>query len=46
MLAINIPHALTYFADADESEEPVCLKEQSWESIKKSIGQKVSDFLK
>ncbi len=29
MLAISIPFALTYFADAEESEEPVSLKGQT-----------------
>jgi hypothetical protein len=46
MLAISIPHALLYFADADESETPVSLKGQTWESVKKSIQQKVGDYLK
>ena len=46
MLLISIPQAITYFADADESEEPVSLKGQTWESVKKFISQKVSDYLK
>lgn len=46
MLAISIPNAITYFDDADESEEPISLKGQSWESVKKSLQQTVSDFLK
>ncbi len=45
-LLISIPYALTYFADADESEEPVSLKDQSWSSVKKSIQQKVNEYLK
>jgi len=45
MLAISIPNVITYFADADESETPVSLKGQSWESIKKDISKVVSDFL-
>ncbi len=45
MLAIGIPHAITYFVDADESETPVSLKGQSWETIKKDISKVVSDFL-
>jgi hypothetical protein len=28
MLAISIPHALTYFVDAEESEAPVSFKNQ------------------
>jgi len=46
MLAISIPHAITYFVDADESETPVSLKGQTWEQIKKSISNTVSDYLK
>ena len=46
MLLISIPNALTYFADADESEDPISLKGQTWESVKKVISQKVSDYLK
>ncbi len=45
-LMIGIPHALTYFDDAEESEDPVSLKGQTWESVKKFIQQKVSDFLR
>ena len=30
MLAISIPHAITYFVDAEETEEPVSYKNQSW----------------
>lgn len=46
MLAISIPHALTYFADAEESESPVSFKNQTWESIKHGISRAVSDYLK
>ena len=45
-LLISIPDALTYFADADESEELVSLKRQTWASVKKSIQKKVNDYLK
>ncbi len=45
-LLISIPNALTYFEDADESEEPVSLKGQTWESVKKTIQRKVNEFLK
>lgn len=45
MLAISIPHALTYFVDADESETPVSFKMQTWERIKKEISKKVWDYL-
>ncbi len=46
MLAISIPHAITYFADADESETPVSFKNQTWEWIKKGISKTVSDYLR
>ena len=45
-LMIGIPHALTYFDDAEESEDPVSLKGQTWEAVKKFIQQNVSEFLK
>jgi hypothetical protein len=34
-----------YFHDAEESEEPISLKGQTWEKVKEFIQQKVSDFL-
>jgi len=46
MLAISIPQAITYFADAEESETPVSYKGQTWEGIKKSISKTVSDYLR
>ena len=46
MLAISIPHAITYFIDADESETPVSFKKQTWESVKKDISRIVSNYLK
>lgn len=45
-LLISIPHAITYFADAEESEAPVSLKKQTWEEVKSFISKKVSDYLK
>ncbi len=45
-LLISIPYALTYFVDAEESEEPVSLKGQTWMKVKKSIQQKVNQYLK
>jgi predicted nucleotidyltransferase component of viral defense system len=44
-LLISVPQAISYFADADESEDPVCLKKQSWQSIQKQIQKKVSAYL-
>ena len=46
MLAISIPHAITYFADADESDTPVSYKNQTWELVKEGISRAVSDYLK
>ena len=46
MLAISIPNAITYFAEAEESETPVSFKNQNWEQIKKGISKIVSDYLR
>ncbi len=45
-LLIGIPYAITYFAEADESEAPISLKGQTWESVKEFIQQKVSEYLR
>jgi len=45
MLAISIPHAITYFVDAEESEEPQSFNNQTWEGVKKGIQKAVRDFL-
>lgn len=45
-MLISIPYAVTYFADAEESENPVSLKGKTWETVKKTIQQKVNDYLK
>lgn len=45
MLLISIPQALTYFSDAEESENPVSLKEQSWDNVKNFIKKRVREFL-
>jgi len=46
MLAISIPHAITYFAEAEESEAPVSFRNQTWDQIKKGISKTVSDYLR
>jgi len=46
MLAISIPNAITYFVDAEESEDPISFKKQTWSQIKKGIQQAVSNYLK
>jgi hypothetical protein len=45
-LLISVPQALTYFADADESEDPVSLKGQTWNTVKTFISKKVNDYLR
>lgn len=45
-LLITVPQAITYFADAEESEDPVSLKKQTWESVKRFISSKISEYLK
>jgi hypothetical protein len=45
-IAISIPYAITYFVDAEDSEDPMSLKGQTWEGIKRPISQAVSDYLK
>jgi predicted nucleotidyltransferase component of viral defense system len=44
-LLITVPQAITYFADAEESEDPISLKKQSWETVQAFIKKKVSDYL-
>jgi len=45
LLLISIPQALVYFVDADNSDEPVSLKGQTWSGIKETIREKVREFL-
>lgn len=45
-LFITVPQAITYFADADESEDPISLQKQTWENVQKFIGKKVSEYLR
>ncbi|MCB9183168.1 MAG: nucleotidyl transferase AbiEii/AbiGii toxin family protein [Flavobacteriales bacterium] len=44
-LAISIPYAITYFKDAEDSEDPISLQGQTWEGVKASIQRSVRDFL-
>jgi hypothetical protein len=46
MLLISIPQAMIYFQDADNSDTPFSLKEQTWNNIKEIIKGKVREFLK
>jgi nucleotidyltransferase AbiEii toxin of type IV toxin-antitoxin system len=46
ILLISIPQALSYFDDAEESEDPICLKGHTWHEIKEYIKKSISDYLK
>ena len=45
MLLISIPQALVYFVDAEDSDEPISFKNQTWSDIKDTIKKKVRKFL-
>lgn len=45
-LLITVPQALTYFADADESEDPISLNNQTWSSVRDFIQGEVRSYLK
>ncbi len=44
-LLISVPSVMTYFNDADEDEDPISLKGQTWESVKKNIQKMVREYL-
>jgi predicted nucleotidyltransferase component of viral defense system len=44
-LLISVPQAITYFADAEEDQDPVSLQGQTWESVKIFIREKVREYL-
>jgi hypothetical protein len=44
-LLISAPQAMTYFKEAEDSEDPVSLKGQTWASVKDLIQEKVSAYL-
>lgn len=44
-LFITVPQAMTYFADEEESEDPISLKGQTWEGVKQLIQQNVRTYL-
>lgn len=46
MLLISIPQSLVYFADAEESEEPISLKKQTGKEVKRFIQEKVNECLR
>ncbi len=44
-LPISVPQAIYYFSDAEESEDPVSLKGQTWTKFQKLIQKKVAEYL-
>lgn len=44
-LFVTVPQAITYFADADDSEDPISLKNQTWKSVQAAIKKKVKEYL-
>ncbi len=44
-LFVTVPQAITYFADADESEDPISLKKQTWKGVQDFIRLKVREYL-
>jgi predicted nucleotidyltransferase component of viral defense system len=44
-LLITVPQAITYFSDADESEDPTSLLHQNWLGVKQIIGDRVREYL-
>lgn len=44
-LMITVPQAITYFADAEESEDPISLKNQTWPKVQEVIKTKVREHL-
>lgn len=44
-LLITVPQAMLFFDDADDDENPVSLKGQTWESVKTDIRNKVRRYL-
>jgi predicted nucleotidyltransferase component of viral defense system len=45
-VALGVPKMLTYFSEADESKDPVCLMRKDWKQVQKSISKKINDQLK
>lgn len=45
-LNITIPQAITYFEDADESEDPISLRNETWDEVKKGLQKVVNEYLK
>ncbi len=45
-LMITVPQAISYFVDAEEDDDPVSLKNQTWKSTQQKIISKVSEYLR
>lgn len=45
LLAISIPNALIWFADADEGDDPISLNGLTWADVKRSLVRIVNGFL-
>lgn len=45
ILLISIPQALSYFEDAEDTPDPISLKNQNWKDIKKTIQKHISEYL-
>jgi len=44
-LLITVPQAITFFADAEDSEDPISLNKQTWKSVQEEINDKVREYL-
>lgn len=45
-LLVSVPQAITYFSDAEESEDPISLNKQTWQKVQQFISKKVRAYLK
>jgi len=44
-LLITVPQAITFFADAEDSEDPISLNKQTWKTVQEEINKKVREYL-
>ncbi len=44
-LAISIPNALSFFEDANQDQDTISLKGQSWESVQTDIRKAIRQYL-
>lgn len=42
----TIPQAITYFEEADESVDPISLRNENWDEVKKGLQKVVNEYLK